>query len=103
MRRRADAPLGSVERVPPTDLSALLNRAANSDTGAFASFYDATIDDAHLLARMLDSGRVDVDDIVRDAYLNAWLDSASFDRSGLSARTWMMVLIELNAAPLAVS
>ncbi|MDO9455158.1 hypothetical protein [Nocardioides sp.] len=84
--------------MPATDLADLLDRAALNDTVAFAAFYDLTVADAYRLAQLsVDPARVD--DLVHDAYLNAWLDSASYALTGFSARAWLMILVQLNVSP----
>lgn len=98
--------LGSLMLVTPTTpptqlhasvLPALLERASHGDVNAFAAFYDHTIGDAHRYAvlRVVEPAAVEV--LLRAAYLNAWLDSASANISGYSARAWLIVLLQLNA------
>ncbi|GAA5140343.1 hypothetical protein GCM10023340_00320 [Nocardioides marinquilinus] len=82
----------------PTDLAGLLDRAARHDRDAFAAFYDDTIDAAHLLARAVATSPDDVDGIVRNAYAQAWRGCGGFRSTDLSARAWMMRLVQLNAA-----
>lgn len=73
-------------------LAALLAAAARGDCTAFEAFYDATFTYARTIARRMLSGS-DVDDLLADAYFEAWRTVARYDAGRGSAMTWLLTLV----------
>lgn len=73
-------------------LAALLAAAARGDCTAFEAFYDATFTYARTIARRMLSGS-DVDDLLADAYFEAWRSVARYDAGRGSAMTWLLTLV----------
>jgi RNA polymerase sigma-70 factor, ECF subfamily len=80
-------------------LAAWLAAAANGDAAAFERYYDATIAYAQTLARrMLPGG--DVEDIVADAYFQAWREVRQFDAARGSPVTWLLTIVRSRSLDL---
>lgn len=88
----SDAPTGS-----GPDLGALLQRASRGDEAAFAAVYDATVSRAYGLAVRVVRNPAQAEEVVQEAYLDAWRSSASFDPSRGSAPGWLMTLVHRRA------
>lgn len=80
-------------------LAALLGAAARGDSTAFEAFYDATYAYARLVARRVLAGG-DTDDLLADAYFEAWRKAAAFDAARGSAVTWLLTLVRSRALDL---
>ncbi len=76
-----------------------LGAAARGDSNAFEQFYDATCTYARALARRMLHG-ADVDDLLADAYFEAWRNAARFDAARGSAVTWLLTLVRSRALDL---
>ncbi|TMH10511.1 MAG: sigma-70 family RNA polymerase sigma factor, partial [Betaproteobacteria bacterium] len=96
-------PVGAVSRDRHSErdaqLVALLQAAASGNATAFESVYDLTVAYAEALARrMLPSA--DVDDVVADAYFQAWRDARQFDAERGSPVTWLLTILRSRALDL---
>ncbi|NRF68833.1 sigma-70 family RNA polymerase sigma factor [Aquincola sp. S2] len=80
-------------------LAGWLQQAAQGDAQAFESFYDATIVFAHAFARRL-LREADVDDVIADAYFQAWREAPRFDAARGSAATWLLTRVHSRAIDL---
>lgn len=80
-------------------LAVLLAEAAAGKTTAFETFYDATIAYARALARRMVRPS-DLDDLLADAYFQAWREVARFDVERGSAVTWLLTLVRSRALDL---
>jgi RNA polymerase sigma-70 factor, ECF subfamily len=80
-------------------LATLLHDAAAGSSRAFEAFYDATIGYAHALARRM-LRPADVQDVVADAYFQAWREVARFDPARGAAVTWLLTLLRSRALDL---
>ena len=80
-------------------LAALLAEAARGDSSAFEAFYDATVAYARTLARRMLHG-VDTDDLLADAYFEAWRHAARFDAARGGAVTWLLTIVRSRALDL---
>lgn len=80
-------------------LAALLAAAARGDTTAFEAFYDATYAYARTVARRVLAGG-DTDDLLADAYFEAWRKAAAFDVARGSAVTWLLTVVRSRALDL---
>ncbi len=80
-------------------LAGLLTEAAAGKTTAFEAFYDTTIGYARALARRMVKAS-DLDDLLADAYFQAWREAARFDVQRGSAVTWLLTLVRSRALDL---
>lgn len=80
-------------------LATQLAAAARGDTTAFEAFYDATYAYARTVARRVLAGG-DTDDLLADAYFEAWRKAASFDAARGSAVTWLLTVVRSRALDL---
>ena len=80
-------------------LASLLAEAAAGKTAAFESFYDTTIGYARALARRMVKA-TDLDDLLAEAYFQAWREAARFDAERGSAVTWLLTLVRSRALDL---
>jgi RNA polymerase sigma-70 factor, ECF subfamily len=100
-------PRDSFASLPPPDpragrdtlLAQLLANAAAGQTTAFEAFYDATLGYARALARRMVKA-ADLDDLLADAYFQAWREAARFDAARGSAMTWLLTLVRSRALDL---
>jgi RNA polymerase sigma-70 factor (ECF subfamily) len=77
-------------------LAALLTLAAAGNARAFEAFYSATIRPALSLARRI-AGDAYAEDVLADAYFQAWREADRFDASRGSALTWLLTLTRSRA------
>lgn len=82
-----------------TLLARLLAEAAAGQTTSFERFYDATIGYARALARRMVKG-ADLEDLLADAFFQAWREAARFDAARGSAVTWLLTLVRSRALDL---
>jgi RNA polymerase sigma-70 factor (ECF subfamily) len=77
-------------------LDAMIVAAAAGDERAFEQFYDATAGYALALARRMLRGP-DIEDLLADAYFEAWRTAARFDAARASAVTWLLTIVRSRA------
>ncbi|MBI5257553.1 MAG: RNA polymerase sigma factor [Burkholderiales bacterium] len=80
-------------------LAGWLAQAAQGNAQAFEQFYDATAAPARALAVRLLRGP-DIDDVLAEAYFQAWREAARFDVVRGSAVTWLLTLVRSRALDL---
>jgi len=81
------------------ELTALLQSSAAGDAVAFERAYDLTVGYAQaLLRRML--AQADIEDVLAEAYFQAWRDAASFDARRGSPVTWLLTIARSRALDL---
>ena len=80
-------------------LACWLAEAAAGKATAFESFYDATVGYARALGRRMVKA-ADLDDLLADAFFQAWRDAARFDAQRGSAVTWLLTLVRSRALDL---
>ena len=90
-------PHGRAER--DARLAACVVAAAAGDCRAFEVFYDETIAYARTLARRLLRG-ADVDDLLADAYFEAWRGARRFDAGRGSAGSWLLAIVHSRSLDL---
>jgi RNA polymerase sigma-70 factor (ECF subfamily) len=80
-----------------SDLDALLRRASDRDTDAFADFYDRTSSRVYgLVLRVLrDAGYSE--ETTQEVYLEAWRTAAGYDPTRGSALSWVLTLAHRRA------
>jgi RNA polymerase sigma-70 factor, ECF subfamily len=80
-------------------LAQLLADAAGGNARAFEAFYDATVGYAQALARRMVKPR-DLEDLLSDAFFQAWREAAHFDSARGSAVTWLLTIVRSRALDL---
>jgi len=80
-------------------LAAHVAAAARGDGRAFEAFYDATFGYARTLARRVLRGASDaaLEDLLADAYFEAWRGAARFDPARGSAVSWLLTIVRSRA------
>lgn len=80
-------------------LCALVGQAATGDAQAFERFYDATVGYAQALARRMLAAH-DLDDVLAEAYFQAWREANRFDAARGSPVTWLLTIVRSRALDL---
>lgn len=78
-------------------LGELLQRASRGDQQAFAALYDATSARAYGLALRVVRNPALAEEVVQDAYLDAWRTSARFDPERGAAIAWLLTVVHRKA------
>lgn len=107
MREAANAPDATAHgssvdpqrRARDERLALLLQRSAAGDAQAFEAFYDACIVHARTLARRI-LRDAELDDVLADAFFQAWRDAARFDVVRGSAMAWLLTIVRTRALDL---
>ena len=81
------------------ELAELLRAAGRGNAGAFEVFYDRTVGYASAFARRMVKPD-DLDDVLSDAFFQAWREAARFDVARGSAVTWLLTLVRSRALDL---
>lgn len=71
-----------------------VRRAAGGDVDAFMVFYDATCDDAYRLARCFLATTDAAAAALVHTYVTACREAHTFGSSGLSARSWLLAILQ---------
>ena len=79
------------------DLGGLLRRCARGDDKAFAAFYDATSSRAWGLALRVVRNRAHAEEVMQEAYLQAWRQSGRFDAARGRAESWFLTIVHRSA------
>jgi RNA polymerase sigma-70 factor (ECF subfamily) len=77
-------------------LAALLKSAASGNARAFEAFYSATVRPAMSLARRI-AGDAYAEDVLADAYFQAWREAERFDGARGSAMAWLLTITRSRA------
>ena len=75
------------------ELPELLQRCSRGDEGAFALVYDATCARAYGLALRVVRNPAHAEEVVQEAYLDAWRSSSRFDPTRGSAMGWLLTIV----------
>ena len=86
------APAHDARAARDRELAAWLAAAAHGDHLAFERFYDATLAYAHAMARRMVRA-ADLEDLLADAFFQAWREAARFDASRGSPVTWLLTMV----------
>jgi RNA polymerase sigma-70 factor, ECF subfamily len=78
------------------ELALLIEASARGDAQAFESFYERTIHFASAIARRV-VGNSHVEDVLSEAYLQAWRDAGRFDASRGNALSWIVTIARSRA------
>lgn len=79
------------------DLGRQLRRCARGDMSAFAAFYDATSSRAWGVALGVLRNRAHAEEVMQEAYLEAWLQSGRFDEARGRAAPWLLTIVHRAA------
>jgi RNA polymerase sigma-70 factor, ECF subfamily len=93
------APIDAARAERDARLAALLTASARGNTSAFEEFFAATAGYARALARRVLRSD-DTDDLLADAFFEAWRAAARFDPARGSAVTWLLVIVRSRALDL---
>ena len=91
-----EPPVDPQRRARDERLALLLARAAAGDALAFEAFYDASVVHARTLARRI-LRDADLDDVLAEAFFQAWRDAARFDVVRGSAMAWLLTIVRTRA------
>lgn len=78
-------------------LASSIQRASRGDEGAFAELYDATSARAYGLAFRVVRNPAHAEEVVQEAYLDAWRTSSRFDPARGSAVGWLLTIVHRKA------
>jgi RNA polymerase sigma-70 factor (ECF subfamily) len=78
-------------------LADLLSRAGRGDEASFAAFYDATSARAYGLALRVVRNPAHAEEVVQEAYLDAWRSSSRYDAALGSAAGWLLTIVHRKA------
>jgi RNA polymerase sigma-70 factor (ECF subfamily) len=74
-------------------LASLLQRSSRGDERAFAELYDATSARAYGLALRVARNPAHAEEVLQEAYLDAWRTSSRFDPARGSAIGWLLTIV----------
>jgi RNA polymerase sigma-70 factor (ECF subfamily) len=78
-------------------LASLLQRSSRGDEAAFAELYDATSARAYGLALRVVRNPAHAEEVLQEAYLDAWRTSSRFDPARGSAVGWLLTIVHRKA------
>ena len=96
---RAQRQAESARAQRDAELAGLVAATATGDCSACVAFYARTIGYAQAVARRRLDG-ADVEDLLADAYFEAWRNAARFDPVRGSAVTWLLTIVRSRALDL---
>lgn len=70
----------------------LLERVAAGDRGALLALYDRVAGTLLVVALRVTGNRPEAEEVVQDAFMRAWREAGSFDRTRGSALAWLITL-----------
>lgn len=82
------------------DLTDLLGALTRREEGALSQLYDATAGKLYGLARTILGNTADAEEIVCDAYVQAWQTASSFDAERGSVLAWLLMICRSRAVDL---
>lgn len=74
-----------------------MQRSSRGDEGAFAELYDATSARAYGLALRVVRNPAHAEEVVQEAYLDAWRTSSRFEPARGSAIGWLLTIVHRKA------
>lgn len=84
----------------PADLTRLLQSITRKDEAALRALYEATSAKLHGLARAMLGNAADAEEVVCDAYVQAWQSAARFDPERGSVLGWLLMICRSRALDL---
>lgn len=88
---------GSSAGTSAAELASLLQRCSRGDEGAFAQVYDATSSRAYGLALRVVRNPAHAEEVLQEAYLDAWRSSSRYDPTRGSALGWLLTIVHRKA------
>jgi RNA polymerase sigma-70 factor (ECF subfamily) len=85
---------------PDSDLTGLLQRVSRHDPAALHSLYRATSAKLYGLAHAMLGNTADAEEVVCDAYVQAWRSAAHFDPGRGSVLAWLLMMCRSRALDL---
>jgi RNA polymerase sigma-70 factor (ECF subfamily) len=89
-------PAAAVRAERDRRLAGLVARAAAGDSTAFERFYEETVPHAQALARRM-LPPADLEDVMADAYFQAWREAGRFDAARGGPVTWLLTILRSRA------
>lgn len=77
--------------------AALMARAARGDVQAFSQIYDRHAARALALAKRLLGDDAEAEDVLHDAFIEAWRAADAYDAQRSSVRTWLLIRVRSRA------
>ena len=90
-------PSGAVRDTGAASSPTCCSAAAAGDEAAFAQLYDATSSRAYGLALRVVRNPAQAEEVVQEAYLDAWRSSSRFDPARGSAIGWLLTIVHRKA------
>jgi RNA polymerase sigma-70 factor, ECF subfamily len=90
-------PSGAAPETDAGRLAELLQRSSRGDEAAFAEVYDATSSRAYGLALRVVRNPAQAEEVVQEAYLDAWRSSSRYEPSRGSALGWLLTIVHRKA------
>lgn len=91
------SPEGTPKGDAAAGLASLMQRSSRGDEGAFAQLYDATSARAYGLALRVVRNPAHAEEVVQEAYLDAWRTSTRFDPARGTAIGWLLTIVHRKA------
>jgi RNA polymerase sigma-70 factor, ECF subfamily len=76
----------------PSDIETLISRIAIGDRAAFRALYTATSAKLFGICLRVLKNRTDAEDVLQEAYVKIWHNSAKYQVSGYSPITWLVTI-----------
>jgi RNA polymerase sigma-70 factor (ECF subfamily) len=88
---------GAPRDAAATRLASLMQRSSRGDEAAFAELYDATSARAYGLALRVVRNPAHAEEVLQEAYLDAWRTSSRFEPARGSAIGWLLTIVHRKA------
>src|SRR6185295_15048586 len=82
---------------PPDPLALLVERMVARDQTALAEFYDATLGKAYSITLRIVRNSALAEEVVGDAYHQAWREAAHYDCTRGGPLTWLLMICRSRA------
>jgi RNA polymerase sigma-70 factor, ECF subfamily len=92
----ADAFVSDADALRNRELAAMIVSAAAGDARAFEVFYERTVHFVNAIVRRI-VGNNHLEDVLADAYFQAWRDASRFDQSRGNAMSWIITIARSRA------
>ena len=86
-----------VSESPPDGLADLVRRIAQGDEQALGGFYDQTLGKAHALALRIVRQPDAAEEVVEDAFYQAWREAARYDAARGNPLAWLLTMVRSRA------
>ena len=95
--KRDVAPLAPRSSKPVVEDATLLHRMGEGDEQALGAFYDRWNPLVHAVVQRIVRQRDDVEDVVEEAFWQAWRQADRYDSSKGSVQTWLLTIARSRA------